>query len=278
MSKVLFVSNEDVAVLTAYLVREDTAPVLALVPSLVSALEGPIVSPPPVWNLQEAVSAARSNTNYPEDYDELDAWLDTAKVGEWTQDKMLVISDADAATLQRWTGKPETALLYVNMPSLRDALVRPFIEAPPLCDLQQAVSAARSNTNFPEDYEDADTWLDEARDSARAREKRESPAEPEADDSEERDVPEPEPAAEVEAPEPACVCGGRRFAYVNSMARDCNYLSVPHLKLSHDGYLPRICPGFDGDGFRGAICLDCGRVQGKFPVSDASVEEALNES
>jgi hypothetical protein len=284
MSKMLCISNEDVAVLKEYLVRPDTAQVLALVPSLLSALDGPLVCPPPVWSLQEAVSAAIRNTNYPEDYDDVTAWLADAEAAEWSQDVMLIVSDDDAKTLQRWTGTPDTAILYVSMPSLRDALVRPFVYAPSLQLLREPVSAALSNTNHPEDYQGAIDWLDNAADSAYARKLRENPETAEEGAGPELALdevavfePEPAPAAKEKVSEPDCVCGGHRFAYLNSMARDCNYLQVPHLKYSPDrgGYLPRICPGFDGDGFCGAICLDCGRVQGKFPVSDESIEEAL---
>lgn len=284
MSKLLFISNEDIAVLKEYRVRPDTARVLALVPSLLSALEGPFVRPPPVWNLQEAVSAARRNTSYPEDYDDVTAWLYAASEGEWAQDEMLIVSDNDASTLQLWAGKPDTAILYGSMPSLRGALGRPLISAPPLGDLQQAVSAASGNTNYPEDYQEATTWLNQATASARARKLRESPPTgnqvviPESA-TKDAAVLEPERASadKVEDSEPDCVCGGHRFAYLNSVARDCNYLEVPHLKYSDDrgGYLPKICPGFKGDGFCGAVCLDCGRVQGKFPISDESIENVL---
>lgn len=66
-----------------------------------------------------------------------------------------------------------------------------------------------------------------------------------------------------------CQCGSSRFVSAFSAARDCNYVDIPHLHYASEGYMPRVGLGNDGDGTQITVCLDCGRVQGRFPVKDA---------
>ena len=73
-------------------------------------------------------------------------------------------------------------------------------------------------------------------------------------------------------------CGSSRHVHIMSMARNCNFVTVPHLGFTHDQgmYLPDL--GFgndDGDGFNRNICLDCGRVEGQFPVPDDELRATL---
>ncbi len=66
-------------------------------------------------------------------------------------------------------------------------------------------------------------------------------------------------------------CEGHRHVGIFSAARNYNYVSVPHLGLANNegSYMPPLGIGtYDNDGFMGKICLDCGRVEGQFPVSD----------
>ena len=70
-------------------------------------------------------------------------------------------------------------------------------------------------------------------------------------------------------------CGSNRIATICSKARDLSYLT--YRNVEHDGYLP------DGFGIGGGDyvefhwCLECGKIQGKFPITDESIEEYYND-
>jgi hypothetical protein len=50
------------------------------------------------------------------------------------------------------------------------------------------------------------------------------------------------------------------------------------LEIEKDGYVPtNIGLGDDEDYIDVDFCVDCGRLQGKFPVSDAQIKKAFSE-
>lgn len=73
-----------------------------------------------------------------------------------------------------------------------------------------------------------------------------------------------------------CNCGSNRIARVTAKCSDLCWVQVPHLNAEKDGYVPtNIGLGDDEDYVDVDFCLDCGRLQGKFPVSDAQIKKAF---
>lgn len=66
-------------------------------------------------------------------------------------------------------------------------------------------------------------------------------------------------------------CESERVIFVQGHGKDLNYISAPYLKYEHDGYLPDIPNVGGGDDIEVNVCLECGQVQGKWPVSDACI-------
>jgi hypothetical protein len=63
--------------------------------------------------------------------------------------------------------------------------------------------------------------------------------------------------------------------FVNGKTSDmcqCQYQDI-----DVDGYVPKGLPFSDqyGDYIEFHLCLECGRMQGKFPISDAKVKKAI---
>ena len=76
-----------------------------------------------------------------------------------------------------------------------------------------------------------------------------------------------------------CECGGNRIARVSAKCSDLCWVQVPHLDAEKDGYVPRnIGLGDESDYVDVDFCLDCGRLQGNFPVSDAQIKKAFKDS
>ena len=76
----------------------------------------------------------------------------------------------------------------------------------------------------------------------------------------------------------SCECGSDRIMFVNGKTSDmcqCVYQDI-----NKDGYVPSGLPFSDkyGDYIEFDLCLECGRMQGKFPVSDAKVKKAIEEA
>jgi hypothetical protein len=49
-----------------------------------------------------------------------------------------------------------------------------------------------------------------------------------------------------------------------------------HGSRAFDGYVPTQLQIGNGDYIRFAYCADCGCIQGRFPISNEDIEEALN--
>ena len=62
-------------------------------------------------------------------------------------------------------------------------------------------------------------------------------------------------------------CGSDRLYGLVSNARDCNYSKLPgEPEWSERGYAPFVESISNGDGADFTVCLECGKIQGKFPV------------
>ncbi len=74
-------------------------------------------------------------------------------------------------------------------------------------------------------------------------------------------------------------CGSDRILKVCGKTSDmfnCHYKNI-----EHDGYVPdNIHVGDDGYGdyVQFDLCMECGKIQGKFPVSDEQIENAINKA
>lgn len=74
-----------------------------------------------------------------------------------------------------------------------------------------------------------------------------------------------------------CKCGSNRIAHVNAKCSDmCNVYMV-NSDHSQSDYVPKDM-GFYGDGYGDYVefdyCLDCGQMQGKFPLKKTALEKA----
>lgn len=66
-----------------------------------------------------------------------------------------------------------------------------------------------------------------------------------------------------------CPCGSDRLLLVNGKVSDmCSVTVGEHTR---DGYVPRNLNIGGGDYLEIEFCLDCGKVQGEFPITDAQV-------
>lgn len=65
-------------------------------------------------------------------------------------------------------------------------------------------------------------------------------------------------------------CNSDRVLNVQSHASDCHVISING--KSKDGYLPRDLGIGGGDDLRMNFCLECGQIQGKFPLPLTEIE------
>lgn len=68
-------------------------------------------------------------------------------------------------------------------------------------------------------------------------------------------------------------CESERVISVGGKASDMHFVAAPHLDYEHDGYLPSIPNIGGGDYTEFDVCLECGQVQGEWPVSDACLTD-----
>jgi len=62
-------------------------------------------------------------------------------------------------------------------------------------------------------------------------------------------------------------CSGERIVYVSGKCADLCCVSVDHLGLEGDGYVPDFI-GEYGDYVQVEFCADCGQIQHFKPISD----------
>jgi len=74
-------------------------------------------------------------------------------------------------------------------------------------------------------------------------------------------------------------CNSKRVAGIGSKSSDCNSISInasPEC-LNHDGYVPRDMGIGGGDYIEFDYCLDCGQLQGEFPLPPTKLELDIDE-
>ena len=77
----------------------------------------------------------------------------------------------------------------------------------------------------------------------------------------------------------SCKCGSDRIMRINGKTSDmfdCSYASI-----EHQGYVPEgivIGDGGYGDYINFEFCLECGKIQGKFPITDDEVKAAIERA
>jgi hypothetical protein len=73
-------------------------------------------------------------------------------------------------------------------------------------------------------------------------------------------------------------CESNRIATINGKCSDLCQFS--YKDIDHNGYVPKgIVVGDQyGDYIDFEFCLDCGKIQGKFPISDEKVRRAVEEA
>ena len=77
----------------------------------------------------------------------------------------------------------------------------------------------------------------------------------------------------------SCKCGSDRIMSVCGKTSDMCFCSYDGTES--DSYVPKgivIGEGGYGDYLEFDFCLDCGRIQGKFPISDTKVKKAIEEA
>jgi len=72
-------------------------------------------------------------------------------------------------------------------------------------------------------------------------------------------------------------CTSNRIVFLTSHGKDMNSISAPHVKFKHDGYLPEIPNVGSGDDVDIEFCLECGQIQGTWPVSDDVLTSAEDD-
>lgn len=65
-------------------------------------------------------------------------------------------------------------------------------------------------------------------------------------------------------------CGSTRIANIAVNASDCHFVTLG--EQEHIGYLPRDLGVGGGDYVKMKYCLDCGQIQGKWPLPPTELE------
>ncbi len=63
---------------------------------------------------------------------------------------------------------------------------------------------------------------------------------------------------------------------VSGKSSDCNCIYFEELGLEINGYVPYDLNIGGGDYIEFKYCLDCGQIQGTFPISEKCVQDAIN--
>lgn len=66
-------------------------------------------------------------------------------------------------------------------------------------------------------------------------------------------------------------CSSERIAKVHAKASDLHHVKIA--RNEHDGYLPHDFGIGGGDDVDFSYCLDCGQIQGKFPLELTELEQ-----
>ena len=74
----------------------------------------------------------------------------------------------------------------------------------------------------------------------------------------------------------SCKCGSKRIATVQAKSSDLNFISIGDKE--HNGYVPKDMGIGEGDYIEFDYCLDCGQIQGEFPLPSTKLEEESTPS
>ena len=79
--------------------------------------------------------------------------------------------------------------------------------------------------------------------------------------------------------EKICSCGSYRIASIFAKCSDRFHVKIKTIKSSveHDGYVPRDLGIGGGDDVSIRYCLDCGQIQGDFPLPFSKLESSEDE-
>ena len=72
-------------------------------------------------------------------------------------------------------------------------------------------------------------------------------------------------------------CNHDRVLRINAHSSDLNFVTVPHLNLEKEGYLPHIDNVCGGDDVDIEICLDCGQVVGFEGLKDKEIKNIMKD-
>jgi hypothetical protein len=72
-------------------------------------------------------------------------------------------------------------------------------------------------------------------------------------------------------------CSSDRILQISAKCSDLCSSSFAKLGLEKDGYVPDFHFAEYGDYLCPSICVECGQVQGKFPITDNQVKKAWGE-
>lgn len=70
-------------------------------------------------------------------------------------------------------------------------------------------------------------------------------------------------------------CNSNRVASVNAKCSDCCGVNLGD--VSHEGYVPEGLGIGGGDYIDFSFCLDCGQLQGNFPLASAEIEKNITD-
>jgi hypothetical protein len=70
-------------------------------------------------------------------------------------------------------------------------------------------------------------------------------------------------------------CNSQRIAEVSGKCADCCGVTIGNVE--HEGYVPNDLGIGGGDYISFSWCLDCGQLQGKFPVAPAEMEKDISD-
>jgi len=184
------------------------------------------------------------------------------------QSHLIALPSQELSALLCAATAPQYTQLFEQLPALRAALLTPVDdELRSLASAaSSAISAACANTNYPEDWDDDRACAERLMTQKRAQEAAQASA---------PQTLVPKAWGNTKCP----CCAGGRIVRVCARARDYNYLDIPHLGLSTEGYMPSKMgiPG-DSDGPAIEVCLDCGRiVNGEYPVQEDVLRQRVTK-
>lgn len=71
-------------------------------------------------------------------------------------------------------------------------------------------------------------------------------------------------------------CNSNRVASIFAHSKDLGNFTYDNLNIDHDGYFPEIESICEGDDADITFCLECGQIQGEFPITDDDIQAAFS--